>query len=83
MTATQYDLSIGDLMTIDPVMIALEAPIEDAERLILDHGVSGLPVVDRTGALVGVVSQTTSCTSATPTFKASSTTRPAASASAR
>ena len=58
MTATQYELSAADLMTIDPVVIALDAPIEDAQRLILDRGVSGLPVIDHTGALVGVVSQT-------------------------
>ncbi len=58
MTATQYELSAGDLMTIDPVVVAVDAPIEEAERLILDNGVSGLPVVDQDGALVGVVSQT-------------------------
>jgi CBS domain-containing protein len=58
MTATQYELSAGDLMTIDPVVVAVDAPIEEAERLILDNGVSGLPVVDQGGALVGVVSQT-------------------------
>jgi CBS domain-containing protein len=58
MTATQYELSAGDLMTIEPVVVAVDAPIEAAERLILDHGVSGLPVVDQGGALVGVVSQT-------------------------
>ncbi|HEX9635612.1 MAG TPA: CBS domain-containing protein [Candidatus Limnocylindria bacterium] len=58
MTATQYELSAGDLMTIDPVLVAVDAPLEEAERLILDYGVSGLPVVDQGGALVGVVSQT-------------------------
>ncbi|HEY8178453.1 MAG TPA: CBS domain-containing protein [Candidatus Limnocylindria bacterium] len=58
MTATQFELSAGDLMTIEPVMVAVDVPIEEAERLILDHGISGLPVVDQGGALVGVVSQT-------------------------
>lgn len=58
MTATEYELSAGDLMTIDPVVVAVDAPIEEAERLILDREVSGLPVVDRGGALAGVVSQT-------------------------
>lgn len=58
MTATQDELSAGDLMTIDAVMVAVDAPIEEAERLILFHTVSGLPVVDQGGALVGVVSQT-------------------------
>jgi len=58
MTATQDALWAGDLMTIDAVVVALDAPIEEAERLIRSRGVSGLPVVDAAGALVGVVSQT-------------------------
>ena len=58
MPATQQEFRAGDLMTIDPVVVAVDAPIEEAERLILNHGVSGLPVVDRGGMLVGVVSQT-------------------------
>jgi len=56
--ATDYELTAGDLMTIDPVVVAVDAPIEEAERLILVHGVSGLPVVDADGTLLGVVSQT-------------------------
>jgi CBS domain-containing protein len=58
MPTTDYELSAGDLMTIDPVVVAVDAPIEQAERLILDFGVSGLPVVDRDGDVLGVVSQT-------------------------
>jgi CBS domain-containing protein len=58
MSAAEHQLSAGDLMTIDPVVVAVDAPIEEAERLILDHGVSGLPVVDRDGDVLGVVSQT-------------------------
>lgn len=58
MSVTRYELSAADLMTIDPVVVAVDAPIEEAERLILDRGVGGLPVVDESGTLVGVVSQT-------------------------
>lgn len=57
MNAT-YELTAGDLMTIEPVVVAVDAPIEEAERLILEFGVSGLPVVDEGGAVVGVVTQT-------------------------
>jgi CBS domain-containing protein len=57
-TTTQRELMAGDFMTIDPVVVAVDAPIEEAERLILDRRVSGLPVIDHRGALVGVVSQT-------------------------
>ena len=56
--ATDYELRAGDLMTIEPVVVAVDAPIEEAQRLILDCQVSGLPVVDQQCALVGVVSQT-------------------------
>jgi CBS domain-containing protein len=49
---------VADLMTIDPVVIAADAPIEEAERLMRTYRVSGLPVVDSHGGLVGVISQT-------------------------
>jgi IMP dehydrogenase len=48
----------ADLMTIDPVVVAVDAPIEEAEELMRTYRVSGLPVVDAHGSLVGVISQT-------------------------
>jgi len=58
MAGTEYNLMAGDLMTIGPVTVAVDAPIEEAQRLIVECGVSGLPVVDGGGSLVGVISQT-------------------------
>lgn len=58
MTTLQRDLTAADLMTIEPVVVAFDAPLEEAERLIRDYRVSGLPVIDRDGVLVGVISQT-------------------------
>ncbi len=58
MTTVQRQLTAGDLMTIDPVVVAVDAPLQEAERLIRDYRVSGLPVIDRDGMLVGVISQT-------------------------
>ena len=49
---------VGDLMTPDPVVVSEGMPLVEAARLMDVHGVSGLPVVDASGALVGVVSQT-------------------------
>jgi IMP dehydrogenase len=49
---------VADLMTIDPVVIAADALIEEAERLMRTYRVSGLPVIDAHGSLVGVISQT-------------------------
>lgn len=47
----------ADIMTPDPVTVAPDAPIEQAARLMLQHGFSGLPVVDETDALVGIVTE--------------------------
>jgi len=58
MTAIDYNLRAGDLMTIEPVSVAVDALIDEAQRLILEFGVSGLPVIDEAGELVGVISQT-------------------------
>ena len=54
--ATQ--LVVADLMTIDPVVVTVDASIEEAARLLHANSISGLPVVDASGALVGVISQT-------------------------
>lgn len=58
MTATISSQVVADLMTIDPVVIADDAPIEEAERLMRRYRVSGLPVINAHGILVGVISQT-------------------------
>lgn len=52
------DYVVGDLMTIDPVVIAPAARLEEAARILDAFEVSGLPVVDAQGQLVGVISQT-------------------------
>lgn len=49
---------VADLMTIDPVVVAVDASIEDAAHLLHANSISGLPVVDPLGGLVGVISQT-------------------------
>jgi len=51
-------LTVADLMTLDPVVVGVDAALEDAEHLMRDRHISGLPVVDQHGALVGVISQT-------------------------
>ena len=58
MNAIGYEFLAGDLMTMEPVVVGVEAPIEEAQGLLLEYEVSGLPVVDAAGALVGVISQT-------------------------
>ncbi|HSM38585.1 MAG TPA: CBS domain-containing protein, partial [Candidatus Limnocylindrales bacterium] len=50
--------SVGELMSIDPVTIGADEPAHAAEVLMSERRISGLPVVDRVGRLMGVVSQT-------------------------
>lgn len=52
------DVVVADLMTIDPISVAPEARIEDAERLMEVYDVTGLPVVQDDGVVVGVISET-------------------------
>jgi CBS domain-containing protein len=51
------DLRVGDLMTVDLVVVEPDASAADAERLMKTNRVSGLPVVDD-GVTVGVISLT-------------------------
>lgn len=51
-------VTVGDLMTPDPIVIGADASLADAARLLDEHHIHGLPVVNERGSLVGVVSQT-------------------------
>ena len=57
-TTALTDLRVADLMTIDPIVVSVDDSIEDAEEMLRAHRITGLPVVDLSGRLVGVVSQT-------------------------
>ena len=46
-----------DIMTISVISVPLEGQIEGAVRLMLDHNISALPVVDAEGDLKGLVSE--------------------------
>jgi CBS domain-containing protein len=50
-------MTIEDIMTRDVVTVSPTAPIHEAARLMVEHRVSGLPVVDEAGRLVGIVSE--------------------------
>ena len=70
MTPTTRTHHVADLMTIDPIMVSVDATIEEAEELLRHHRVTGLPVVDLAGRLVGVISQTDLLYLAVPTVQA-------------
>ena len=42
-------------MTRDVVTVSPAIPIHEAARLMMEHGVSGLPVIDADGRLVGII----------------------------
>lgn len=46
-----------DVMTLDPMSVTPATPVVEAARLMLQHRISGLPVTDHTGAVVGVVTE--------------------------
>jgi CBS domain-containing protein len=45
------------IMTRKVITIAPDASIHDAAKLMIDHHVSGLPVVDDAGKLIGIVTE--------------------------
>ncbi|MFN8485102.1 MAG: DUF190 domain-containing protein [Anaerolineae bacterium] len=47
----------ADVMTPKPVTISLDAPLNDAARLMAQDHIKRLPVVDAAGRLVGIVSR--------------------------
>jgi CBS domain-containing protein len=53
-----FDRLVGDYMSLPAVVVTVDDPVARAEALMAEHRVSGLPVVDATGSLVGVVSRT-------------------------
>ena len=58
MTTDARATTVADVMALDLIVVRADAPLEQAAELMDHHRVSGLPVVDSAGALVGVVSQT-------------------------
>ena len=46
-----------EMMSTPVVTIQPEAPLKELADLMIAHGVSGVPVVDRSGTLLGVVSE--------------------------
>ncbi len=69
-------LRVADVMTIDPVTITPDASIEVVEQLLRANQISGLPVVDADGGLVGVISQTDLLLAGSPALGAAFRNRP-------
>jgi len=50
-------MKVKEIMTMDVITVGPGASIQEAARLMVDHGVSGLPVLDDDGVLVGIISE--------------------------
>jgi len=57
-SSSAFDHLVGDYMSLPAVVVAVDDVVQRAETLLTEHHVSGLPVVDAMGAIVGVVSRT-------------------------
>jgi CBS domain-containing protein len=51
------NLKIKEIMTHHPIVISQEATIDEAAQLMLENKISGLPVVDYQGKLVGIITE--------------------------
>ena len=50
--------TIADVMSRDPIVVKPETSLKEAIQILAERRISGLPVVDDTGKLVGVISET-------------------------
>ena len=48
---------VRQVMTADPVTVPPDATVEEVVRLMRDHELPGLPVVDADGGLLGIVTE--------------------------
>ncbi len=49
-------LLVADVMSVDPVVVKVDASLAEADVVLRSTYIRGIPVVDRNGALVGVLS---------------------------
>jgi CBS domain-containing protein len=50
--------TVADVMSHDPIFVGPKTPIKEAIKILAERHISGLPVVDEAGKLVGVISET-------------------------
>lgn len=50
-------IKVKEIMTENPVTIPFDFTVEEAAEVLLEHNISGAPVVDRDGKLVGTITK--------------------------
>ena len=51
-------IKVDDIMTKNPITVPLDYTVEEAAQILLEKKISGAPVVDLDGAVVGTITQT-------------------------
>jgi CBS domain-containing protein len=49
--------TVAEVMTPDPIVVRADEPLQSAAKLLEENEISGVPVVDENGMLVGVLSE--------------------------
>ncbi|MFN6571430.1 phosphoribulokinase [Nostoc minutum NIES-26] len=50
--------TVAEVMSHNPIVVRAETPLKEAVQIIAERRISGLPVVDDTDKLVGIISET-------------------------
>ena len=51
-------IKVKEIMTKKPITVPFDFTVEETAEVLLKHKISGVPVVDHDGGLVGVITQT-------------------------
>ncbi|MUL38875.1 CBS domain-containing protein [Gloeocapsopsis dulcis] len=49
--------TVAEVMSRDPIVVSQETPLNEAIQILAEKRISGLPVVNDTGKLVGIISE--------------------------
>ena len=52
------DIKVGEIMTKDPITVPPEYTLEETAEILLHNKISGVPVVEDNGQVVGIITQT-------------------------
>jgi acetoin utilization protein AcuB len=52
------NIKVGEIMTKNPVTVPFNYTVEEAAEILLERKISGMPVVDKEGNVVGTITQT-------------------------
>jgi acetoin utilization protein AcuB len=52
------NIKVGEIMTKNPITVPYNYTVEEAAETLMKHRISGMPVVDKEGRVVGTITQT-------------------------